>query len=72
MTQITDDSLEILGDMSSLEELEFFETKGVTDAGLAHLAKLSHLRRVTLTGLSNISWEGTNAFPDYVRVNYQV
>jgi hypothetical protein len=32
LTQITDRSLEILGRMTSLEKVEFFETKGVTDA----------------------------------------
>ena len=33
LTQITDRSLAILGRMSSLEQVEFYECKGVTDAG---------------------------------------
>jgi hypothetical protein len=37
LTQITDRSLEILGRMRSLESIEFYEVKGLTDAGLAHL-----------------------------------
>jgi hypothetical protein len=35
LTQITDRSLQILGRMTSLETIEFYETKSVTDAGLA-------------------------------------
>ena len=35
LTQITDRSLEILGGMPSLEQVEFYECNGVTDAGLA-------------------------------------
>lgn len=35
LTMITDRSLEILGRMSSLEQVGFYECKGVTDAGLA-------------------------------------
>ena len=35
LTQITDRSLEMLGGMVTLEQVEFYECKGVTDAGLA-------------------------------------
>ena len=34
LTLITDRSLEILGGMPSLEQVELYECKGVTDAGL--------------------------------------
>jgi len=72
LTQITDRSLEILGRMASLEVIDFFETKGITDAGLAHLAKLPHLREVNLSGLPNVTLAGTKVFPAHVRVNYEV
>ncbi len=72
LTQITDRSLEILGRMTTLETVDFFETKGVTDAGLAHLAKLPRLREVNLSGLPNITLQGTKVFPAHVRVNYEV
>ena len=72
LTQITDRSLEILGRMTSLEKVEFFETKGVTDAGLAHLARLPRLREVELSGLPNVTLQGTKVFPAHIRVNYDV
>src|SRR5205809_2418714 len=43
LTQITDRSLEILGGMAPLEQVEFYECKSVTDAGLVFLAGLPHL-----------------------------
>ena len=50
LTQITDRSLEILGGMTSLEQVEFYECKGVTDAGVPFLAALPRLREVALEG----------------------
>ena len=44
MTQITDRSLEILGGMESLENLEFWQCRAITDAGVAHLAALPRLQ----------------------------
>ena len=72
LTQITDRSLEILGRMPSLEVVDLFETKGVTDAGLRHLIALPRLREVSLSGLPNITLEGTKVFPAHIRVNYEV
>jgi hypothetical protein len=72
LTQITDLSLEILGRMPSLETVDLFETRGVTDAGLLHLAKLPRLREVDLSGLPNVTLDGTKMFPAHVRVNYDV
>lgn len=43
-TRITDRSLEILGRMPSLERLEFYQCLGLTNAGLAPLARLPRLR----------------------------
>ena len=72
LTKITDRSLEILGRMQSLESIEFYETKGVTDAGLVHLTGLRQLREVRLSGLPNVTFEGTRTFPAHVRVEYHV
>jgi len=44
LTQITDRSLAILGNMSSLEQVDLYECKGITDAGLVFLAGLPRLR----------------------------
>jgi hypothetical protein len=72
LTQITDRSLEILGGMDSLEAVELFETKGVGDAGLAFLARLPRLRKVSLSGLPLVTYAGTRVFPDRVRIEYDV
>jgi ankyrin repeat protein len=71
LTQITDRSLEILGLMASLETVELFETKSVTNTGLAHLAKLPGLKRVELFGLPHVTPAGTKVFADGVEVNYE-
>jgi hypothetical protein len=70
LTQISDHSLAILGRMASLEEVEFYECKGITDAGLPALASLPLLREVHLDGLPGVTLEGTRVFPDTVRVYY--
>jgi hypothetical protein len=71
-TQITDRSLEMLGRMSSLEVVEFFETRHITDGGLAHLAKLPRLQRIEISGLPNVTLAGTKVFPSSVQVNWDV
>jgi hypothetical protein len=70
MTKITDRSLEILAGMNSLEELEFWQCAGITTAGIARLAVLPHLRRVSLDGLQNVSRDVLSRFPAHVRVSY--
>jgi hypothetical protein len=70
LTQITDRSLAILSGMRSLEQVDLYECKGVTDAGLPFLASLPHLREVHLDGLPGITLEGTKVFPANVRVYY--
>jgi ankyrin repeat protein len=70
LTQITDRSLAILGRMLSLEQVELYECKGVTDAGLIFLAGLPRLREVHLDGLPGVTLGGTQVFPGHVRVKY--
>jgi hypothetical protein len=70
LTQITDRSLAILGRMPSLEQVDFYECKGITDAGLPFLAGLPHLREVHLDGLPGVTLQGTRVFPGSVRVYY--
>ncbi len=72
LTQITDRSLEILGRMQSLESIELYETKLITDAGLPHLVSLPNLREIHLSGLPNVTFAGTGVFPPHVRVDYNV
>ena len=70
LTKITDRSLEILGRMPSLEQVELYECLGVTDAGLVFLAGLPTLREVHLDGLPGVTLQGTRVFPETVRVLY--
>jgi len=69
-TKITDKSLEILGRMPSLEKLEFWETAGITDAGIAALAGLPRLRAISIAGSPNVTRGGLAVFPPTVRVDY--
>ena len=70
LTPITDRSLEILGVMTSLEQIEFYECLGVTDAGLGHLARLPKLREVHVGASPGVTLDGTRVFPPRVRVKY--
>jgi hypothetical protein len=70
LTKITDRSLEILGRMTSLEKLEFYECRNLTDAGLLFLRSLPRLKEVELHGSPNVTLAGTKVFPGSVRVKY--
>jgi hypothetical protein len=70
LTQITDRSLEILGEMKSLEQVEFYERMKITDAGLPFLARLPRLRKVHLDSLPGVTLEGTKVFGPRVRISY--
>ncbi len=68
LTQITDRSLEILGRMESLEQVEFYECLKVTDAGLPFLARLPKLREIHFDGLPGVALDGTKVFRPGVHV----
>ena len=70
LTKITDRSLEILGRIQSLEQIDFYECNGITDAGLIFLAALPRLRGIQLESLPGVTLEGTRVFPKHVRVHY--
>ena len=70
LTQITDRSLEILGSMKSLEQVDLYECLKITDAGLPFLARLPNLRDVHLDGLPGITLEGTKVFRPGVHVSH--
>lgn len=69
-TKITDRSLEILGGMTSLEDIEFHECKRITNAGVASLAELPRLRKISVGGSPKVTLEGMAVFPGSVRANY--
>ena len=68
-TRITDRSMEILSRMPSLERISFYGCPGVTNAGVAALARLPRLREVEISG-PQITREGRAVFPASVRVEY--
>lgn len=70
LTQITDRSLEILGGMASLEQVDLYECLKVTNAGLSFLARLPRLREVHLDSLPGVALEGTKVFQPGVHVYY--
>lgn len=69
-TRITDKSLELLAEMRSLEELEFWETAGITNAGIAALARLPLLRRIEVGATLHVTGDAFAAFPPGVRIDY--
>jgi hypothetical protein len=71
-TKITDRSLEILSRMSSLENLEFWNCPGITNAGVAHLAALPGLREISVDGCQQVTPEIIALFPARVRVRHSV
>jgi len=69
-TRITDRSLEILAGMQSLERLEFWQCGGITNAGVASLARLPSLREISLQGLSGVTRDAVALFLASVLVKY--
>ena len=70
MTQITDRSLEILGSMEAFENLEFWQCRAITDAGVANLAALPRLQRIEVHSSPNVSRKIRQLFRESVRVHY--
>lgn len=69
-TRITDRSLEILGGMTSLEEIELSACPGITDAGLEHLAGLPNLKKLSVDASGRVTRPGIAVFPPHVRVDF--
>jgi hypothetical protein len=69
-TRITDRSLEILGGMMSLEEVELSGCAGITNAGLPHIAKLPRLKKVAVDATATVTRDGIAVFPAHVHVDF--
>ena len=70
-TKITDRTPEILSSMVPLEEVEIYGCPGVTDVGVARLARLPRLREVKISG-QHVSSAVADAFPPGVRVRWDL
>jgi len=66
-TTITDRTPELLSSMDSLERVTFDTCHGLTNAGVAKLARLPRLKRVDVSG-RGVSSALIGAFPSSVRV----
>jgi hypothetical protein len=69
-TLMTDRSLELLGQMNSLEELSFEGCKFITDAGIAFLTNLPRLREISIGGCPSVTRAGVTGFRRNIVVNY--
>jgi ankyrin repeat protein/Leucine-rich repeat (LRR) protein len=69
-TQITDITPELLSGMVSLEDLEFSACAGLTNAGIAALARLTRLRRLGLGGMPRVTREVIGLFRPGVKVRH--
>ena len=59
------------GGIDTIERLQFHDCRGITNAGMRHLAALPSLREVTLEYNRNITRTGASVFPPRVRVKYE-
>jgi hypothetical protein len=69
-TLITDRSLEILGAMTSLEDVQFSACAHISNAGLVHLATLPRLKRVAVDATALVTRAGIDVFPPGVHVDF--
>jgi hypothetical protein len=69
-TLITDQSLETLSRMNSLETISFEGCKFITDSGIAFLRTLPRLREISIGGCPRVTRAGVTSFTSDVRVNY--
>jgi hypothetical protein len=67
-TRITDRTPELLSEVSSLEDVAFSSCDGLTDRGIAALARLPRLRRLDLGGMRHVTPAVLTAFPPRVVV----
>ena len=69
---ITDRTPELLSGMTSLEEVEFSACAGLTNQGIATLAKLPRLRELRAGGMPKVTSDIVEIFPASVRVEIGV
>jgi hypothetical protein len=69
-TRITDRSLEILGGMTSLEDIRLSACADISDAGLVHLATLPRLRQISVDASPQVTRTGIGVFPAHVHVDF--
>jgi hypothetical protein len=68
--RITDRTPEILSGITSLEDITFDSCAGLTNAGIAALARLPRLRQLRVSGMPKVTAGVASAFPGSVRVSH--
>jgi hypothetical protein len=68
--RITDRTPEILSSMDSLEDVTFDSCAGLSNAGIATLARLPRLRELRVESMPGVTAEVAAAFPPTVRVRF--
>jgi hypothetical protein len=68
--RITDRTPGILSDLPSLEDVTFDSCAGLTNAGIATLARLPRLRQLRVSGMPKVTEDVAAAFDARVRVSY--
>jgi hypothetical protein len=68
--RITDRTPEILSGIGSLEDVTFDSCAGLTNAGIAHLARLPRLRELRVESMPGVTADVAGAFAPSVRVRY--
>ncbi len=69
--RITDRTPELLAGMASLEAITFDTCAGLTDAGVAALARLPRLRKLSVSGMRSVTRDVLRAFGNQVQVRYR-
>lgn len=69
-TRITDRTPEILSGVNSLEDVTFDSCAGLSNAGIATLARLPRLRELRVESMPRVTADVAAAFPPTVRVRY--
>jgi hypothetical protein len=70
-TKITDRTPEVLSGINALEEVEIYGCPGVTDEGVARLARLPNLREVKISG-QHVTSAIFDAFPAGVKAHWEL
>jgi hypothetical protein len=70
--RITDRTPEILSGMTSLEEITFDSCAGLSNAGIAALARLPRLRVLRVESMPKVTADVVAAFDSRVEVKYSV
>jgi hypothetical protein len=68
--RITDRTPEVLSGMDSLEDVTFDSCAGLSNAGIATLARLPRLRELRVESMPNVTAEVAAVFSPTVRVRY--